>query len=63
VIKEVIRDPLLKLKDIEIIPGKEKEEIIYTFNETHRNYPREKTLVSLFEEQVDKTPHHIACSI
>ncbi|UCH93630.1 MAG: amino acid adenylation domain-containing protein, partial [Candidatus Aminicenantes bacterium] len=60
VIKEVIRDPLIRLKDIEIIPGEEKDEILYTFNHTSRDYPQDKTLVSLFEEQVEKIPHHIA---
>jgi len=34
--------------------------LLDTFNDTAAAYPRDKTLAQLFEEQVEKTPDHIA---
>ena len=33
---------------------------MYEFNDTFVEYPRDKTIVDLFEEQVEKTPNNIA---
>ncbi|UCH92334.1 MAG: amino acid adenylation domain-containing protein [Candidatus Aminicenantes bacterium] len=60
VIKAVINDPLINLKDIEIISPEEKEEILYTFNDTARDYPGDKTIDRLFEEQVERSPDRAA---
>ncbi|KOP63612.1 hypothetical protein AMS59_23935, partial [Lysinibacillus sp. FJAT-14745] len=38
----------------------EKEKVLYTFNATEAEYPKDKTIIELFEEQVKKTPDHIA---
>ncbi len=48
------------IHDIEIVTSKEKYEILYGFNDTDADYPRDKTIVDLFEEQVEKTPEHVA---
>lgn len=48
------------LKDIEIVTSKEKYDILYKFNATDMEYPKDKTIVDLFEEQVEKTPDNIA---
>lgn len=48
------------LKDIEIVTSKEKYDILYKFNATDVDYPKDKTIVDLFEEQVEKTPDNIA---
>ncbi|WP_299250021.1 hypothetical protein, partial [uncultured Aquimarina sp.] len=34
--------------------------MVYDWNATDMNYPKEQTIVSLFESQVAKTPDHIA---
>jgi amino acid adenylation domain-containing protein len=60
VIKAVAANPLLKLGDIELITTEEKAEVLYTFNDTARAYPAEKTIHRLFAEQVEKTPDHMA---
>ena len=41
---------------MEIIPAEEKEQLLFTFNDSNAPYPKEKTIHRLFEEQVKKTP-------
>ncbi len=48
------------IENIEIMPEEEKNKIIYEFNDTKRDYPKDKTVIDLFEEQVLKTPDNIA---
>ncbi len=49
--------PVLKS---EILPVKEREQLVYDFNDTDTPYSLEKTMHQLFEEQVVKTPDQIA---
>lgn len=49
-----------KISDIDIITEEEKNKILKVFNDTKTEYPREKTVIQLFEEQVLKTPDNIA---
>src|SRR5699024_4710936 len=48
------------LKNLEIITPEEKHKILYDFNNTFVDYPRDRTIVDLFEDQVQKTPDNIA---
>ncbi|MGG7175941.1 amino acid adenylation domain-containing protein, partial [Clostridium paraputrificum] len=57
---KVISNPKILIGEIEIITEEEKELISTNFNNTHREYEKEKTVVDLFEEQVKKTPNNIA---
>jgi hypothetical protein len=45
---------------IEIISKEEKNKILYDFNDTQAEYPADKTIRQLFEEQVERTPDHTA---
>ncbi len=45
---------------IEMLTESEKKKILYEFNNTSADYPREKTIHQIFEEQVEKTPDNIA---
>ncbi|HLP59694.1 MAG TPA: amino acid adenylation domain-containing protein [Candidatus Deferrimicrobium sp.] len=60
VIKAVGQNPGLTLMNIEIISDEEKQQVLVEFNDTARNFPRDKTIHQLFAEQVEKTPDHIA---
>jgi len=60
VIDQVIDNNEILLKNIEIVTPEEKHKILYEFNDTAVDYPRNKTIVDLFEEQVEKTPDNIA---
>ena len=46
--------------DIEIVTPDEKDKILNVFNNTKVDYPKDKTVVDLFEEQVEKTPDNVA---
>ena len=59
-INQIIDNNDVLLKNIEIVTPEEKNKILYEFNNTDVDYPRDKTIVDLFEEQVDKTPDNIA---
>ncbi|MCP4158358.1 MAG: AMP-binding protein, partial [bacterium] len=52
--------PHQKIGVIEIITEKEKRQILYEFNDTAADYPGDKTIGTLFEEQAAKTPTNIA---
>jgi len=56
----VLEDPTGKISGIDIIPSTEKEEILYDFNNTAMEYPRDKTIQQLFAEQAAKAPDCIA---
>ena len=60
VINQVLDNNEILLKNIEIVTPEEKHKILYEFNNTAVDYPRDKTIVDLFEEQVEKTPDNIA---
>jgi amino acid adenylation domain-containing protein len=53
-------NPELKLADLEFISRKEKQQILEQFNDTKADFPENKTVVQLFEEQVEIGPHRIA---
>ena len=56
----IMNDVNAKIKDIEIISNTEKNKILYEFNDTKMEYPKDKTITELFEEQAKKTPNDVA---
>lgn len=59
VLKEVIHNSNIKLKDINMLSSAE-ENLLVHFNDTNTEYPKDKTLHELFEEQAEKTPDNIS---
>lgn len=53
-------NPLRNIKKVEMLPESEKKKVLYEFNNTKADYPKDKTIQQLFEEQVGKTPDSIA---
>ncbi len=60
VIIDIIKDPDVKLSDLELITEEEKRKILYEFNDTQASYPKHCVFQQLFEEQVDQTPNNLA---
>ncbi len=60
ILKAVTSNAEQKIGDIEMVTETEKQLILNDFNATETEYPRDKTVVELFEEQVKKTPDNIA---
>ncbi len=59
IIKTAINDENYNLNDINILDNLE-EKMIYSINENNIDYPSDKSIVQLFEEQVAKNPNNIA---
>jgi putative pyridoxal-dependent aspartate 1-decarboxylase len=59
-LKVLLENPSGKIAQIDFLTKQEKQELLIAFNDTYVDYPNNKTIVELFEEQVAKTPDHIA---
>lgn len=59
-IHQILSDECILLKDIEIVTPEEKRVLLEEFNNTTANYPKDSTVIQLFEEQVIKNPDAIA---
>ncbi|MDF2655730.1 MAG: hypothetical protein K0R19_2204 [Bacillota bacterium] len=55
-------NPLKEIERLNMLSEKERKKILYTFNETQAEYPMDKTMPELLDEQVEKTPDNIAVS-
>lgn len=60
VLNEIIDSSDKKISSIGILPIKEKERILSTFNDTDIMHDNTLTVYEMFERQVEKTPNNIA---
>ncbi|OFX87035.1 MAG: hypothetical protein A2X00_10640 [Bacteroidetes bacterium GWE2_32_14] len=60
VIKQIPEKLDNKIFEIELTTKDEKEQLLYDFNNSSRNYTKRDSIYDLFEEQVKKTPNSIA---
>ncbi|QMV44171.1 non-ribosomal peptide synthetase [Cohnella cholangitidis] len=58
--RSIVDQPDEKIGSLTLMTPSETEQIVRSFNDTKADYPREKTIQQLFEEQVAKTPNHVA---
>lgn len=55
-----IANPNKKLHELNILTPEEQQKLLYTFNDTAVEYPKDKCVHQLFEEQVKRTPDKTA---
>jgi amino acid adenylation domain-containing protein len=60
IVTAVTEDASQQLSRIGILPEDERKKLLYDFNDNAVVYPADKTLIDLFEEQVEKTPGQCA---
>ncbi|MDQ1355344.1 MAG: hypothetical protein QG657_5654, partial [Acidobacteriota bacterium] len=60
ILQHIMAEPGVRLSEIEIISLEEKNRVLYDFNNTAAEYPANKTIHQLFEEQVEQNPDRIA---
>ncbi len=60
IVKQIIEKPDRLLSEVEIITPEEHLQLVYKWNETDKDYPKDKTIYQLFQEQVEKAPDNIA---
>ncbi|MDX5418201.1 MAG: amino acid adenylation domain-containing protein [Hymenobacteraceae bacterium] len=60
VLQQTISQPNLTLSQLELVTDEERQQLVTEFNHTAVPYPKEKTLVSMLEEQIAKAPGAVA---
>ncbi|MGH9969400.1 MAG: non-ribosomal peptide synthetase, partial [Pyrinomonadaceae bacterium] len=56
----VVKDPHARIADLPLLTNAERKQIVYEWNATEADYPGDKCLHELFEEQVEQTPDAVA---
>ncbi|UCH96977.1 MAG: AMP-binding protein, partial [Candidatus Aminicenantes bacterium] len=60
IVRSIVENKNRRISNLEILTEEEKKRILFDFNDTEREYPKDKTIHQLFEEQVERTPDNIA---
>lgn len=60
IFEQISKNASLLVEEIEIVTKEERKLILNEFNKTRVEYPDYKTVIELFEEQVEKSPESIA---
>ncbi len=60
IVTGIIENSEVKIAELDMISNEEKEQILFKFNDTDKDFPGSKTIYQLFEEQVERTPEQIA---
>jgi len=55
-----IENPETKLSDLPLLDERERQKVLVDWNETQKDYPSDRCVHELFEEQVKRTPDSIA---
>ncbi|OOM73736.1 gramicidin S synthase 2 [Clostridium puniceum] len=60
ILNSIAAESDIKISEIEMLSLKEQKKILYELNDVEADYPYDKTIKELFEEQVERTPENIA---
>ncbi|MDM8548422.1 amino acid adenylation domain-containing protein [Desulfobacterales bacterium HSG2] len=60
ILKAVLADPETYLHSMDFLPASEKRKLFVEWNDTKADYPKDKCIHQLFEEQAEKTPDSVA---
>ncbi|MCP5045726.1 MAG: AMP-binding protein, partial [bacterium] len=60
ILRQVTGESKIPLKEIEVLTPPEREQLIYAFNDTDAEYPRDKTIHQLFQDRVGQSGDNIA---
>nr|WP_309245933.1 non-ribosomal peptide synthase/polyketide synthase [Bacillus glycinifermentans] len=56
VLEQVVKNEDQTISEIKLLSEEERNMLLYRFNDTKADYPKDKTIHQLFEEQAEKTP-------
>ena len=59
-LQDVAAHPDRRLSEISLLSAAEKHRVLVDWNRTEREYPRDKGVAEMFEEQVARTPEAVA---
>ncbi|MBK2239051.1 hypothetical protein, partial [Francisella philomiragia] len=60
ILTQLTKEKNIKIKDYSLLSQQDYQTIVYDWNQTDSEYPRDKTIYELFEEQVKQNPNNIA---
>lgn len=60
ILRQILTNSKATVREISIIPNAEYQQMIYDFNDTATDYPKDKCIHELFCEQAARTPDHPA---
>ncbi|MGD2093156.1 MAG: amino acid adenylation domain-containing protein, partial [Candidatus Aminicenantes bacterium] len=60
VMEQGLEDVNQKLTHLQLLSETERQQVLVDFNNTKVQYPQDRVLDELFEEQVESTPNHVA---
>ncbi len=55
-LESIATNPDRRIAELPMLSMQEREQIVVTWNDTHKDYPRELSLHQLIEDQVERTP-------
>jgi amino acid adenylation domain-containing protein len=56
----ILAKPQQRIQDISLLSDTQRHQVVSEFNNTKADYPSKKTLLDLFDEQVERTPNRAA---
>ena len=56
----IVENPQQPVGKLPLLSGEERQQLLFEWNDTQSEYPRDKCIHELFEEQVEKNPDAIA---
>ncbi len=59
-LRSITADPEKSIGQLDLMPAEERQQALAGWNRTPRDYPRDKCVHQLFEEQVERTPDAVA---
>ncbi|TYP76738.1 non-ribosomal peptide synthetase [Paenibacillus methanolicus] len=60
IVREATTNPARPLSELKMLSAAEERQLLVTFNDTRTDYPTDKTITSLFEEQAARNPDRVA---
>ena len=60
ILTQITKDFNIQLSEIQLISAEEQADLVNKFNETKAAYPKEKTIIDIFEEQARQVPKNVA---
>ena len=60
IINQLLKNPNILVNNIDIVTEKEKTTLLKDFNNTFETYPKDKSIVNLFEDCAENTPDKVA---
>ncbi|MEG4517839.1 MULTISPECIES: amino acid adenylation domain-containing protein [unclassified Microcoleus] len=59
-LESTVKNPEVAISQLDILSDRDRHQLLVEFNQTQKDYPTDKCVHHLFEEQADRTPDNIA---